>query len=245
MRWLVFFLFVLNGLIFVWFSFQEERQAQIAEQETREAFDFSSVKKITLLSELPEPDLDARDARQHLGNDNGVQSSQIIEEAIADTCVLIGPFLEVISAKQAKSRLEESGLPSKTVMVLKELPAINWVYIAPLADRKTALALLRDLQSKNIDSFLIADGEFENGISLGFFSSLDSALAVLAERKKQGYPVSLVEKKRDQKTYWLAFDQEISPRINESQLDKLEEGSFAVKKQDKSCSEVALLQIIE
>jgi hypothetical protein len=244
MRWLVFFLFVLNGLIFVWFSFQEDQQAQIAEQEKQEGFDFTSVKTIQLLNELPAQDLALRDIRQNL-SEIAVQDDQNTEEVILEQCALIGPFLEIISAKQAKSRLEEKGLPSKTVIVMKELPAINWVYIAPLADRKKALVLLRDLQSKNIDSFLIADGEFENGISLGFFSSLESARAVFEERKKQGYPVSLVEKKRDQKTYWLAFDQVISSKINDVELDKLEEGSFAVKKQDKSCAEVALLQIIE
>ncbi len=245
MRWVVFFLFVLNGLLFVWFSFQEEQFAQVAEREKQEGFDFSSVKKIVLLSELPAEDLDLRDVRQNLGGETILETGQNVDGTIILQCALIGPFREVISAKQAKSRLEEKGLLSKTVMVLKDLPAINWVYIAPLADRKTALAMLRDLQSKNIDSFLIADGEYENGISLGFFTNLESAQAILEERKSQGYPVSLVEKKRDQQTYWLAFDENAASRIDEAELDALEEGSFAVKKQDKSCGEVALLQIIE
>lgn len=237
MRWLVFFLFVFNGLVFMWFSFQEHDRQQLTVSES-EMFDFSSVRRIELLSELPESDRLGRDVRKEA-------VSRQVFDAQGNTCALIGPFPEVISAKQAKSRLEERALSSRTVLVLKELPAINWIYIAPQSDRKKALALLRDLQSKNIDSFLIADGEYENGISLGFFSSLESARLVLAERLEQGYPVVLAEKKREQKTYWLAFNADVTPKLDDAVISGLEEDNFAVNKQEKACADIALLPVIE
>jgi hypothetical protein len=245
MRWIVFFLVILNGLIFVWFSFQGDQKKQLEQSEKQEQLDFSSIKSIELLSELSNADLALRDNRVRGSQSVGMgDSDENVDSSIAK-CALIGPFQEVISAKQVSARLKERSLSSDVVLIMKDLPATNWVYIAPLADRKKALAMLKDLQEKNIDSFLIADGEYANGISLGSFSSLDSAKAVLAERREQGYPVSLTERRRQQKTYWLKFDESFSMQVENLSLSGLIEGAFALKKQEKSCSEVALLQIIE
>ena len=241
MRWIVFFLFILNGVLLAWFVFDKGQQEQVEENAIGDQFDFSAVNRIRLLSELSNTELQQRDIRSTVSE---VSSGESLSEG-GDECLVLGPFLEVISARQAKSRLGEKGLDSNIVIILKELPVINWVYIAPQSDRKKALVLLKDLQSKNIDSFLIADGEYENGISLGFFSSLESAKAVLEQRAKEGYPVSLAKKKREQKTFWLAFDQAMSMKLQNVSLDSLEEGSFSIKRQQKKCAEVALLQIIE
>jgi len=240
MRWIVFFLFVFNGLIFIWFSLQQETSAPV--ELAVEAMDVDASKSnIVLLTEVSEAELDGRDIRKQAVAVTPIKP--ILQES--DVCALVGPFLEIISARQTKGRLDGMGLVSRPVMIVKQLPVINWVYVPPRASKKDALAMLRNMQDKNIDSFLIADGEFENGISVGFYSNIESAKSVLAERKEQGYPVELIEKQREQKTFWLAFDQKLSPKISNEMLAGLEEGNIVIKKQEKSCNEVAQMEIIE
>ena len=43
-----------------------------------------------------------------------------------------------------------------------------WVYLPPLA-RQASLRQLRELQSRNIDSYIITVGDLANGISLEYF----------------------------------------------------------------------------
>lgn len=238
MRWIVFFLFVFNGLIFIWFSFQQEAEAPFV--GAREQIEnVGNAATITLLSEVNEASLKVRDIRMK----PNAQPQMVLDES--DKCALVGPFLEMISARQTKGRLDGMGLVSHAVMLIKQLPVINWVYVPPLPSKKEALAMLRDMQEKDIDSFLIADGEFENGISLGFYSNVESAKSILQERLAQGYPVKLVEKQREQKTYWLTFDQKLAPKISDEMLAGLEESNFVIKKQEKSCNDVAQMEIIE
>lgn len=239
MRWIVFFLVILNMLIFIWFSFQDDQSNQLEENNSA-LVDFSAVEAISLLTELPTESLDSKDNRRDPASDPRNESFNS-----TNYCAIVGPFSEVISAKQFMARLSERALPSELVSIMQELAVTNWVYIAPQTDRKKALAILKDLQEKNIDSFLITDGDYANGISLGSFSSLDSANAVLAERKEQGYPVSLAVKSRQQKTYWLRFNSEVSSKIDLESLRSLTDGGVAIKKQEKTCAEVALLEIIE
>lgn len=238
MRWVVFFLFIFNGLLLTWFVFEGDQRAQYQEKAAGESFDFSRVPTIQLLNELPEAQILGRDIRAERAVSSG-------SGAGGASCLLVGPFVDIISVRQARSELAERQLASRSVLVFKELPSVSWVYIAPQSDRKKALALLRELQAKNIDSFLIADGEFENGISLGFYTSHESAKEVMAERAKEGYSVSLVEKRREQKTYWLAFDEESSLRMENAFLEELDVNGLTLKKQEKSCHEVALLPGIE
>lgn len=271
MRWLIFFLLVLNVLTFSWFTFQENQQTQLADRKEINKFDFSSVPTLQLLAEVDPAEKKLRDIRNvkvlevipetvivnplsvsaaeddvidNIEEENGAQV-EVLRPTYQGNCMLIGSFPEMVTAKQAKGRLEKRGIETTVVLVLKQLPAINWVYIAPQNSRKEALAILKRLQDDKIDSFLIADGEYKNGISLGFFSKLESAGAVMKERRRQGYEVSITRKIREQKTFWVAFDEETSLKVDEDLVNSLKGEVSDLKKQEKSCQDVALLQIIE
>ena len=263
MRWLIFFLLVLNVLTFSWFMFQGNQKSQLSEMEKNQQHDFAKIPPLKLLSELPASEIKNRDVRGNqsvpqsnstdpvsLEPDSVGESDVVIDilpatDLVETQCALIGSFPEMVSAKQAKARIAKLGISSDVVLVLKQLPAINWVYIEPQNSRKEALAILKRLQEDGIDSFLIADGEYENGISLGFFSKLESAGSMMKERRRQGYEVSITRKSRDQKTYWVAFNEKNSSRVDEDLLDDVRGDVTDLKKQEKSCREVALLQIIE
>ena len=283
MRWLIFFLLVLNVLTFTWFVFQGDRSDQLAVRDKSEKFDFDRAPPLQLLGELTASEIKSRDVRNvqpaikvpevsvstevaqiedsevsevsEVSEGGEAGQNEVSEVIVYDEnetvnaqvgkCALIGYFPEMVTAKQAKGRLLKQGLESRVVLVPKQLPAINWVYISPRNSRKEALAVLKSLQENNIDSFLIADGEYKNGISLGFFSKLESAGAVMKERRRQGYEVSITRKTREQKTFWVAFDEKNSLQVDEDLINSLKGDVSDLKKQEKSCRDVALLQIIE
>lgn len=266
MRWLVFFLVVLNGLTFAWFSFQQQQQAHEQLRADQAAqFDFEAVPSLTLLSEMPQNERERRDMRKVIEpmqpaqltvgepqTDEKPADAQIADEmadgqekqtGAENICAVIGSFPEVVSARQAKLTLDERGMPAKIVVRVKTLPAISWVYIPPSAGRKEALALLKDLQSSGVDSFLVSEGEYANAISLGFFSNRDSAEGIVRERREQGYNAQLTMRERERRSYWVAVTS-LTSRLNDNLLASLSVDGNTVKKQEISCAEVALLEVI-
>lgn len=262
MRWLVFFLLVLNGLTFAWFAFQEQNRDQLEQQQAKQ-FDFTSVPPLQLLSEMAEAERKKRDTRGLIrpmvatsvdaGEESGSDGSEIdiqLDAGVAGRsmndgqCLLLGPFPEVISARQVRLAIEAAGMTGKIVEIVNELPAINWVFIPPLPDRVQALAVLRQLQQDGIDSFLVSEGEYENAISLGFFSSDKAADSVIEQRKAQGYDAHQMLRTRERKSYWTALNGESSRRFDDAMLARLGGDRHDVKKREISCDEVALLPAI-
>lgn len=259
MRWFVFFLLILNGLIFVWFNFQQQYNVKdTSSANTQEPFDFSSVDSLRLLSELDSAALQQRDIRRVVKpvdvtpvnlsgqaiEDVAVANSAASEKPAVITCQIIGSYPEIISARQVRIGLEERGIESRVVQIAKKLPAVSWVYIPALKDRKEALSVLKSLQEKGVDSFLMSEeGEYQYAISLGFFSNAESAQKIVKERRAQGYNAQLTMRVRERQAYWVALEKPQSVlKINDSILSAIIDGSSDVKKQDFSCKELAQLQ---
>lgn len=254
MRWLVFFLVVLNGLTFAWFSFQRQQAEQLVQQEEHNSqFDFSSTATVHLLTELSEQERHNRDLRRVIKPLAAVpvdlvepqqDIAEVVDQDNNDDCALIGSYPEVISARQARLTLMEAGIDAKVVLIVKKLPAVSWVYLPPAASRKEALSTLKQLQDRNVDSFLVAEGEYENAISLGFFSNNESAEAVIRQRKEQGYDARVTMRERERKSYWVALSAG-ARRVDDALLNRLsQQQQPVVKKQEISCEEVALFEAI-
>lgn len=259
MRWLVFFLIVLNGLVFVWFNFQQKYSQQADNAERVMAFDFTSVDHLTMLAEMDAAELKKRDLRTISSKDDAVAPAEEQLLAAEDAplepaepislpnCLLVGSYPEVISARQARIELADHNIPAKVVQIAKKLPAVSWVYIPPQASRKDALIILKSLQDKKIDSFLMNEpGEYQYAISLGFFGNAESASAVQRERKAQGYDAQLAMRIRERKAYWVAIeDREVlSKQSTENAVAALLNEKRSIKKQEISCSELALIPAI-
>lgn len=161
------------------------------------------------------------------------------QEVESKLCWQMGPFTDEISAKQIEFRLSEAQTKFHRYREDVAKPSLWWVYLPPLADRNQALALLRRLQSKKIDSFLVTKGEHKNAISLGFFSKASTAEQQLALHKENGYQARVQERKRYQKANWFV----VQPNKDGSWL-KLEQSLYAInpelKKLKKTCKNVAL-----
>src|SRR5690606_2058873 len=81
-----------------------------------------------------------------------------------------------------------------------------WVYLPPLVSRQASLRLLRELQSRNIDSYIITAGDLTNGISLGIFSRKDSTESVINRLREVDYDALVRELPRVHRKYWVRVD---------------------------------------
>lgn len=257
MRWLVFFLIVLNGLVFAWFSYQQQYNSTANEAVQVEQFDFSSVHSLALLSEIDAKELERRDLRLVAKStaakelvETEVESKQDNAPAVAATesqCVVMGSFPEIISARQGRIELEAQGIETKVVQIAKQLPAVSWVYIPPQPSRKDALIILKSLQDKKIDSFLMSEpGEYQYAISLGFFGNEDSALSIQKERKAQGYDAHITKRVRERKAYWIGVEDPslLTDNAHGKIIEDWLDSKRNIKKQEIVCAELALMPTI-
>jgi hypothetical protein len=243
MRWLVFFLCILNVLTFAWFMFQKDQEQQLQAHAEKLDFDFSSVPAVTLLQEMSQAELVKRDLRRVAVAKQQEEAKQAAEVQ----CAMVGPFPEVVTAKQIRGRLNYSAENSSIIMIAKPLPPVHWIFIPPSVNREAAMKKIEQLRGDGIDSFLMTDSDsgYENAISLGVYSKLESAQQVLAEIETKGYKPELTKKLRQKEAYWLALNQQKSESFNVDKLEQFRLEIPEIKKQEKSCQSIAVLQSFE
>lgn len=161
-----------------------------------------------------------------------------VEPAIA-VCHMIGPFKEKISAHQVQDRLRALDITVNTYQVNIPDKPDYWVYLGPMHAHKEALDMLRELQSKKIDSFLIADGDLVNGVSLGFFTKAELAQAVLKQRREQGYDAKLREVPRFTQELWEVFAEEQYAKFSDGLWQQIKSGTQGIELRKNSCDLIA------
>jgi hypothetical protein len=227
MRWVFALLLVGNG---IYFYFQ---QFMVQPTERRAVVNAAQVNlgaAVVLLSELPAEDV------------AGVVSLGVEEQKPVDetpVCWMLGPFKEKISAKQVRGRL--SALEIKFSVKEIQVPGKPdyWVHIKPQPSRKLAIRVLRDLQLKKVDSFLITEGELANGISLGLFSERLGADRLFLERKDQGLDVDLKEVSRVYTEVWLLSDQGEYGKFSDALWEKIKQGHGGIERRKNYCNAIA------
>ncbi|MEQ6291319.1 SPOR domain-containing protein [Vogesella sp. GCM10023246] len=121
---------------------------------------------------------------------NPADAKQATAKVAANLCRNWGP----LDPKQLER--VQGGLPSlqlataPAASVKEELRGSGriWVFYPPLATQAETQTLVSELRSKGFDSYIVkTDGAFKNHLSLGLFSKLDAAQALLQRLKTAGY----------------------------------------------------------
>lgn len=126
------------------------------------------------------------------------------EDAQKEFCWDIGKFDDESQGKDIKQRLTKINkeitfdIQNKTIAGEPDY----WVFLGPYESRRQALVVHRDMQARKIDSFLIADGELKNAVSLGLFSKEVGAKKMQEERKKQGLDARIKAVPRMRTEWW-------------------------------------------
>jgi hypothetical protein len=119
--------------------------------------------------------------------------------------------LQWFASRESADTFRERYLPGAVVQELeRELEPLQWVIIPPRPPAQ-AQALLRELQMKRIDSYLVREGEYRNAISLGLFENPAFARRVLEQRKSQNLNAVLAKFPRNQLSYALDFEPDRDP----------------------------------
>lgn len=142
----------------------------------------------------PEPESEAEEVEVSLA----VAAPDEIKE-----CVLIGPLSEKNSALELKEVLISEQVTSTLYEKSSEIREDYWMIIPPLGERGEAKTLLRELQERKIDSDIIYEGEYKNGITLGVFGNAENTERYESEMKALGYPVEVKSLPRFSKVFWL------------------------------------------
>jgi hypothetical protein len=122
-------------------------------------------------------------------------------ENTQERCVVIGAISESETLEVVADFLTRSGIKYEQIEKEIILAPSYWVYIVDIAGE----ALIKSLNEKAIDSYLISAGELKGKLSVGLFANIDLAQNKINSLKKLGIKADLVEKKKAKKTQWVSF----------------------------------------
>ncbi len=129
-----------------------------------------------------------------------------IKQASRALCVALGPWDAQSGAQAALRELGKIAAKAVITRLTVEKPGLSWVYLPPYPDKASALAVLKELQSKGIDSFITDDNGRENAISLGYFHHHESAIGLQQHIRQAGYPAKVRNTTEQVTEYWLIVD---------------------------------------
>ncbi|MCQ4281462.1 SPOR domain-containing protein [Pseudomonas stutzeri] len=220
MRWLLMLLVVLNLLFYL---YNLNQRSPLVEEEVKTAR-ASSGADLKLLSETKSlaPRVSSND------EDAG--------------CLFLGGFDQESMALAIEQRLLSRDIDSRVKSVDEAAGIDYWVYLPPLVSLQASLRQLRELQSRNIDSYIITVGDLSNGISLGIFSRRDSAESVVSRLQGIDYAASIRELPRTHRSYWVQVVGARQHLLGEPLLRDLMRDFPELEHQQMRCSSIANLE---
>jgi hypothetical protein len=251
-RWVLISLLMCNGIYYLWQSSSLPQEMRSPASHSKLVLKSQS-RSLVLLRELPPQrkalnlgdevpeavSIDTVEASSDIGAARIAEANDLQKMDVETFCWSIGPFPEQVSAKQAVSRLSAVGinLAIKTVTVPSKPD--YWVYIPPLPTLELSVKLLRELQSKEIDSFLITSGELDRGLSLGLFSQEDRAVRVHEARLHQGYDAKIKIVERSYREFWGVISRFQYDKFTDSLWKNIKRGNKGLEKHKNFCDKIA------
>lgn len=239
MRWIVIVLLMLNGIYFLWHQYLSPAQPVASDAAATPTA--GNVADLVMLSESQAPVSSASSVAQPEGG----QVSEVSTTPAPAVCWMVGPFSEQVTIKQVLDRMGALDIAADLVSVNVPEEPDYWVHIAPMQSRKEAIRMLRRLQARKIDSFLIGEGELENGISLGLFSERDRAQKVYDKRLSQGFEVQIKEVDRSIEQTWAVFQSAAGFDFTEQVWNGIKAGNKGLERRKNYCDKIASLGNLE
>lgn len=214
MRWVFILLIALNLFLYIQHS---KRGGAEVERPAPSAND------IRLLTELEDP------------LDIGGPSKRSAEAA----CGVLTGFEQESEALALRQRLISMGVEARLESVDASVGTDYWVYLPPLVSRQAAVRQLKDLQARNMDSYIITVGALANGISLGIFSRIGAAEALQRDLESIGYDALMRELPRTHRSYRLELDAPGWRELRNRLVEQLSNDFPSMQIQQKPCDRIA------
>lgn len=199
MRFIFYALVLVNALFLVYLVTLKSDPSATAVQRSAN----SESQSIVLLSEHAGRDVRRIEVAEVLRNPVTIDD----EATPVEGCQGLGPFEDILTAQDVSERLNARG--AAVTLKAMDVPTGEFDYrvvMAPLPSLQEAFRRLRELKSRDIDSYVITQGEDAQGISLGVFSNEDSAASHQAFLNERGYPTGIKQIPRLYRGYWIQPD---------------------------------------
>jgi len=219
MRWIFFSLVFGNMLLLMVFW---QQQTKPAVQQTLELP--GSSRPLLLVSE-------ARESLQPVTRHNApVQSGR------GNLCYVAGPYADELDARHLLARVAAVGLTGQinSVDVTTDKPAEYWVHVPPRATREEALRVLKELQQRKLDSYIITQGELAEGVSLGLFRNKESAYALRKKVESFDIPADVLTVNQSAREYWVEVVE--VAQLNERMRERIQAGDKEISWELVECS---------
>lgn len=197
--------------------------------------------QITLLRELDTKALDS------LRVQNNEIAGELVEKdaslpASEPYCPSLGPFNSTLQVREAGERLAKSGLGAKARRVVVDSSDKYRVYLEPYTNYETAREALQELRAKKVDSYIMTDAPLANAISLGIFSTLDSAEGLALKMKSYGYSARIQTTTYDKEVFWLDVQSAVQSEKVDQVLSQVMSDLDGITRVDSPCKVVALTE---
>ena len=229
LRWL-FVLLLIANLLYAGWNWQQQRSATIAEARQTSA----PTPTLMLVEELSVPPATVAAVSPALEPESQPEKVEQPQE-LALQCWFAGDYANKTAADRAVSVIQGMQLEAK--LVAREVPdePDYWVHVGPFGSRDEAVRALQQLRGRDIDSFLIDEGELKNAISLGFFSQQSSAQRLLRRYRNLEYPLQVREVPRYKTHYDLFAYGRVEGADIEQALAREGLTAKSSKREKKSC----------
>jgi len=202
----------------------DQKEAKKADLQTTEV---ASAEKPAVIEDKMQKDEVQTDRQDAMSA--AVPAEQPVQVPVAkpkdDLCYTLGPFREMKTLRLVTRKIKDYVVDASFRSREEQEQTMFRVLLKPVASKKEAKALTRELASKNIkDYFIITEGPSENAISLGYFSSKSRAQRHADRVRKLGFDVVAEPVFSTYTIYWLDYrikaDHEIPQQIFEDHLEK-------------------------
>lgn len=204
MRWLFIGLVIVNVFYFAWS--QQWAASNQAAGVVKAQKVMLAAGQVQLLSEIVE-----------------LEQQAVSEGASAGRAeaLLLGGFADEETALELQQRLISLDIKSELSALDEQVGVEFWVYLQPLPSRQASVRQLKELQARNIEGYLITQGDLANGISLGMFAHENAAQSVARRLNSVGYEPSVRRVERERRLYWVLIEASARRLVDQSLLEQL------------------------
>ncbi|MBK1673745.1 hypothetical protein CKO35_10575 [Ectothiorhodospira shaposhnikovii] len=123
------------------------------------------------------------------------------------SCVSLGPFNSSQETAALQAGLSREGVAFSLLPLTESRPISYWVVLEPSGGRAGARAAVGTLTARGMnDHYIISDGPYRDGLSLGLFSEHARALTRLEQVRGVGLEPVIKTRYREVPVYWLEVE---------------------------------------
>ena len=155
------------------------------------------------------------------------------------SCYLIGPLPSMARAENFALHLESSGMAMERRWREISVGLDYWLYLPPQPSVRATTRILQELKARNINGFIISEGDLKGAVALGVFTEEGAAIGRQEDLVAVGYDAKIQTLDRMAREYWLTSEKLPRPGALEALMNSENLADIPQKISRRDCKEVA------